>query len=119
MQIAFHGAAAHVTGSKHLISLKNRTKFLLDCGMFQGCGAETEKLNSSFGFNPKSIRFVLLSHAHIDHSGLLPKLVKEGFSGKIFCTAATAELTTILLQDSADIQVHEADTDQQTQRPQC
>jgi metallo-beta-lactamase family protein len=108
MQISFHGAAAHVTGSKHLITLKNRTKFLLDCGLFQGCGPDTEKLNSSFGFSPKSIRFVLLSHAHIDHSGLLPKLVKEGFSGKIFCTAATAALTEILLRDSGDIQASEA-----------
>lgn len=107
MQITFHGAARTVTGSKHLISLKNRTKFLLDCGMFQGLGPNTDMLNSHFKFNPKSARFLLLSHAHIDHSGLIPKLVKEGFTGKIYCTAATAELAEVLLHDSADIQAYD------------
>jgi metallo-beta-lactamase family protein len=109
MQISFHGAARTVTGSKHLVSLKNRTRFLLDCGLFQGCGSETESLNSKFGFDPAIVKFVFLSHAHIDHSGLLPKLVKEGFNGKIFCTAATAELAEILLYDSAEIQASDAD----------
>ena len=109
MNISFHGAARTVTGSKHLVTLENRSKFLLDCGMFQGCGPATEKLNMQFGFNPKTVRFVLLSHAHIDHSGLLPKLVKEGFTGKIYCTAATAELASILLEDSANLQASEAD----------
>jgi metallo-beta-lactamase family protein len=107
MHLSFHGGARTVTGSKHIISLKDGTNILLDCGMFQGMGAETDELNSSFGFDPATISFVLLSHAHIDHSGLIPKLVKEGFTGKIYCTAATAELTEILLHDSAEIQTYE------------
>lgn len=109
MQISFHGAARTVTGSKHLISLQKRTNILLDCGLFQGLGNDTDLLNSKFGFDPSLINFMLLSHAHIDHSGLIPKLVKEGFSGKIYCTAATAELAEILLHDSAEIQTYEAD----------
>jgi len=109
MNLSFHGAARTVTGSKHLLSLKNGTKILLDCGMFQGLGADTDSLNSEFGFDAASIDFVLLSHAHIDHSGLLPKLVKEGFKGKIYCTQATAELTEILLHDSAEIQTYETE----------
>ena len=106
MQISFHGAARTVTGSKHLISLDKGQKILLDCGMFQGLGARTQALNEQFGFEASEISVVLLSHAHIDHSGLLPKLVAEGFRGKIFCTKATSELTGILLQDSASIQAH-------------
>ncbi len=109
MDISFHGAARTVTGSKHLITLNNKDSFLLDCGMFQGLGDDTDALNSTFGFDVNSIKFLLLSHAHIDHSGLIPKLVKEGFSGKIYCTAATAELTEILLHDSAEIQTYETD----------
>lgn len=107
MDISFYGAARTVTGSKHLLSLKNGSKILLDCGMFQGMGAETDSLNDEFGFDPSTISCVLLSHAHIDHSGLIPKLVKEGFTGKIFCTMATAELAEILLHDSAEIQTYE------------
>jgi metallo-beta-lactamase family protein len=109
MNLSFHGAARTVTGSKHLLSLKNGTNILLDCGMFQGLGADTDSLNGEFGFDAASIDFVLLSHAHIDHSGLLPKLVKEGFKGKIYCTRATAELTEILLHDSAEIQTYETE----------
>lgn len=104
MKISFHGAARTVTGSKHLISFTNSKKILLDCGMFQGMGAETLTYNQTFGFDPKEIDYVILSHAHIDHSGLLPKLVKEGFSGPIFCTEATFSLAKILLLDSAHIQ---------------
>lgn len=104
MKIAFHGAARTVTGSKHLLTLNSGIKILLDCGMFQGMGNETDALNREFGFNAPEINYVLLSHAHIDHSGLLPKLVKEGFKGKIFCTPATRDLATILLEDSANIQ---------------
>ncbi len=108
MKIAFHGAARTVTGSKHLITLDNGTQILLDCGMFQGLGEElTDSWNSSFGFEAEKVNYVLLSHAHIDHSGLLPKLVKEGFNGKIICTAATRDLAMLLLQDSADIQKNE------------
>jgi metallo-beta-lactamase family protein len=104
MKIAFHGAARTVTGSKHLITLKNGKKYLLDCGMFQGMGEATDSLNRNWGFNPSEINYLILSHAHIDHSGLIPKLVKDGFGGKIYCTPATKDLTTILLKDSAEIQ---------------
>jgi metallo-beta-lactamase family protein len=104
MKIAFHGAARTVTGSKHLITLKNGKKILLDCGMYQGLGDQTEKLNRDFGFIPGEVDVMLLSHAHIDHSGLIPRLVAEGFQGKIYCTPATRELTKILLMDSAEIQ---------------
>ncbi len=104
MKIAFHGAARTVTGSKHLLTLKSGKKILFDCGMFQGLGDKTDELNLQFGFDASSIDFLLLSHAHIDHSGLIPKLVKDGFKGKIFCTPATKDLTEILLEDSAQIQ---------------
>jgi metallo-beta-lactamase family protein len=107
MKISFHGAARTVTGSKHLLTLENGTKILMDCGLFQGLGFKTAELNESFGFDPASINFLLLSHAHIDHSGLVPKLVRDGFTGKIFCTPATLELAEILLYDSAEIQVSE------------
>ena len=89
MKIAFHGAARTVTGSKHLLTLKNGKKVLLDCGMFQGLGKETDLLNRDFGFDPQGVDAMILSHAHIDHSGLIPKLISEGFKGKIFCTPAT------------------------------
>lgn len=108
MQLSFHGAARTVTGSKHILTLNDERKILLDCGMFQGLGSETEELNAQFGFDASTIDVLLLSHAHIDHSGLIPKLVKEGFAGKIFCTQATKELTEILLYDSAEIQTYES-----------
>ena len=104
MKIAFHGAARTVTGSKHLITLKSGTQILLDCGMFQGLGKDTDNLNIQFGFEASDVSFLVLSHAHIDHSGLIPRLVNEGFKGKIFCTSATKDLTEILLEDSATIQ---------------
>jgi metallo-beta-lactamase family protein len=108
MKIAFHGAARTVTGSKHLLTLQNGKQILLDCGMFQGMGKETDALNRDFGFDPSTIDFMILSHAHIDHSGLIPKLVKEGFRGQIYCTPATKELASILMEDSADIQRDDA-----------
>lgn len=108
MKIAFHGAAQTVTGSKHLITLKSGKKILLDCGMFQGMGRETEGMNREFGFDGREVDVMILSHAHIDHSGLIPKLVGDGFAGKIFCTPATQTLTAILLEDSAEIQESEA-----------
>lgn len=104
MKIAFHGAARTVTGSKHLLTLKNGRKYLLDCGMFQGMGQQTDELNRNWGFDPAEVSHLILSHAHIDHSGLIPKLVKDGFTGRIFCTPATKELTAVLLDDSAGIQ---------------
>ena len=102
MKIAFHGAARVVTGSKHLLTLDNGKKYLLDCGMFQGMGNQTDALNRNWGFTPAQVNTLILSHAHIDHSGLIPKLVKDGFTGKIFCTPATKELTGILLEDSKE-----------------
>lgn len=109
MKISFHGAARTVTGSKHIIHLNDGRQILLDCGMFQGMGKETDELNEHFGFSPQKIDAVLLSHAHIDHSGLLPKLVKEGYQGKIYCTNGTKELAEILLYDSAEIQTYETE----------
>lgn len=108
MKIAFHGAARTVTGSKHLITLKNGKKVLLDCGMFQGMGQETDSLNRDFGFDPHEVTYMVLSHAHIDHSGLIPRLVKMGYGGHIFCTPATRDMTEILLMDSAEIQQSDA-----------
>lgn len=104
MKIAFHGAARTVTGSKHLLQLPNNRRILLDCGMFQGLGKQTTELNSNWGFEPASIDDVVVSHAHIDHIGLLPRLVKDGFKGRIYCTPPTAALAKILLIDSARIQ---------------
>jgi len=107
MNITFHGAARVVTGSKHLIQLDNGTSILLDCGMFQGMGEQTEEMNDHFGFNPKKVDYMILSHAHIDHCGLIPRLVAQGYNGPIFCTSATLDLTRILLMDSAKIQVQD------------
>lgn len=107
MKISFHGAARTVTGSKHVITMKNGKKLLLDCGMFQGLGKDTDMLNRNFGFEPGEIEAMILSHAHIDHSGLIPKLIKDGFRGKIFCTHGTSELASVLLEDSAEIQEDE------------
>jgi len=104
MKITFHGAARTVTGSKHIIHLANNKNILLDCGMFQGMGTETFELNNDFGFAASDIDVVIISHAHIDHIGLLPKLIKEGYKGEIYCTEATAALAEILLKDSAHIQ---------------
>ena len=108
MKISFHGAARTVTGSKHLVQLDNNENFLLDCGLFQGMGRDTDSLNAKFGFDPAQLDYVILSHAHIDHTGLLPKLVKEGFRGPIYCTPGTKALTEILLEDSAMIQRDDA-----------
>lgn len=104
MKIAFHGAARTVTGSKHLLTLTNGNRYLLDCGMFQGMGSETDTLNRDWGFDPASVTCLILSHAHIDHCGLIPRLVKEGFRGPVYCTPATKSLCDILLRDSAHIQ---------------
>lgn len=104
MKISFHGAARMVTGSKHLVELNDGTKILLDCGMFQGNPKEADDLNRNWGFEPNEIDFLILSHAHVDHCGLIPKLIAEGYTGKVFCTPATYDLTKILLLDSAHIQ---------------
>ena len=104
MKIAFHGAARTVTGSKHLVTLANGKKILLDCGMFQGMGDDTDEMNEEWGFNPAEVDYVILSHAHIDHCGLLPKLVKDGYEGPVYATPATKDLASILMEDSAGIQ---------------
>lgn len=102
MTLQFHGAAQTVTGSKHLITTEKGTKILLDCGLFQGLNIH--HLNQQFGFDPTELDYVILSHAHIDHTGLLPRLVQKGFKGQIFCTSATKDLARLLLGDSARIQ---------------
>jgi metallo-beta-lactamase family protein len=109
MHITFHGAARNVTGTKHIVQLNDGTTILLDCGMFQGMGDKTDNMNDHFGFNPLKVDHMILSHAHIDHCGLIPKLVADGFDGQIFCTAPTMELARILLMDSARIQEQDAE----------
>ena len=107
MRIYFYGAARFVTGSNHYIETKNNEKFLLDCGLFQGTKEEEAVNYKPFPYDVKDLDFVLLSHSHIDHSGRLPKLVKDGFKGKIYSTPATYDLAEIMLKDSATI--HEDD----------
>ena len=99
MKISFHGACREVTGSCILVETK-KTKFLVDCGMFQGEDFVSSRNFDDFDFKASEIDFVLLTHAHIDHCGRLPKLFKDGFRGKIYCTAATRDLTTLMLTDS-------------------
>ncbi len=110
MKITFYGAAKEVTGSKHLITTSDGKKILLDCGMFQGKGEETDKMDRDLGFEPKDIDYLILSHAHIDHSGLIPYIVKYGFEGMILCTHATRDLCAIMLLDSGRIQEHDTAT---------
>ncbi len=108
MKITIWGAARGVTGSRHLLEL-GRHKLLLECGLFQGHRAESERRNREFPFNPAQLDAVVLSHAHIDHSGNLPLLVREGFRGPVFCTDATKDLCNVMLRDSAHI--HEKDVE--------
>jgi len=103
MHITFHGAVQTVTGSQHLLSL-NGQKILLDCGLFQGKRDEARIRNRDFPFNPAEVDVLVLSHAHIDHSGNIPNLVRQGFRGKILCTPATADLCNAMLLDSGHIQ---------------
>lgn len=104
MKIKFCGAAQFVTGSSHLIILDNGLKILLDCGLFQGKGREIWDWNNHWHFKPEDIDILVLSHAHIDHSGRIPQLVKDGFSGPIHATHATRSLCSVMLMDSAKIQ---------------
>ncbi|HXV69520.1 MAG TPA: MBL fold metallo-hydrolase [Nitrospira sp.] len=103
MKLSFHGAARSVTGSRHMLEMPG-FRLLLDCGLFQGRREEAVRQNRDLGFDPKSIGAVMLSHAHIDHSGALPVLPRHGFSGKVHVTRATADLAGIMLEDSARVQ---------------
>ncbi len=103
MQIQFCGAARSVTGSQHLLNIDGK-RLLLDCGLYQGRRDESYERNKNFLFEPSSVNAMLLSHAHIDHSGNIPNLVKNGFDGNIFCTSPTMSLCNVMLQDSALIQ---------------
>jgi metallo-beta-lactamase family protein len=103
MRITFWGAAQEVTGSMHLIEV-NGARILLDCGMYQGKRSDSYERNLHLPFDPKGIDAVVLSHAHIDHSGNLPNLVKQGFRGHVWCSAATRNLCVYMLQDSGKIQ---------------
>src|SRR5262245_29347978 len=105
--VTFCGAARTVTGSMHLVGA-GRQKILLDCGFYQGKRAESYERNKNFPFPPSDIGAVVLSHAHIDHCGNLPNLVKRGFKGPIYCTPATGDLIAVMLADSAKIQEEDA-----------
>ena len=108
MILEFQGATRTVTGSMHVLHI-NGSCILLDCGFFQGRRAEANERNRTFPFDPRSIDAVILSHAHIDHSGNLPGLVKQGYSGSIYCTNATKDLCAIMLADSGHIQEKDAE----------
>lgn len=109
MKIKFLGATKQVTGSKHLIQLDNRKNILLDCGLVQGRGEKTDTQNRNIPFPPSQISAMILSHAHIDHSGMIPKYVKEGFKGPIYCTLATLSVVEIMLKDCAHILAYDAE----------
>jgi len=110
MKIQFLGATREVTGSKHLITTDSGHTILLDCGMYQGKGMETDADNRDLGFDPAKLDCVVLSHAHIDHSGLIPYIYKLGFRGDIYCTPATRDLCSIMLADTAFIQEQDVRT---------
>jgi len=107
MKLSFHGAAQTVTGSRHLLSL-NGQRLLLDCGLFQGRRRETYTRNLEFDFDPAHLDAVVLSHAHLDHCGNLPNLIRHGFAGPIHATSATTHITDLLLRDAAEIQQSDA-----------
>ena len=108
MRITSYGAAEQVTGSKHLLEC-NGKRVLFDCGMFQGARKESDYKNRELRFDAKSLDAVVVTHAHIDHIGLLPMLTKNGYMGPIFCTPATRDLCAIMLLDSAHIQARDAE----------
>ena len=109
MKLTFWGAARTVTGSQHLVEFDNRGSLLLDCGLYQGRREEAKTLNTKFVTDPAGLDAVVLSHAHIDHSGLLPRLYRQGFRGSIYCTHATYDLCALMLRDSAYIQEKDAE----------
>ncbi len=103
MEITFIGATRTVTGSMHLFEYKKQ-KFLIECGLYQGHRTEAERINRTFPFKPKEISSIILSHAHLDHSGNIPTLIKKNFKGEIYCTPATKDIAELLLLDSAHLQ---------------
>ena len=107
MNITFHGAAKGVTGSCHLIECAGQ-RILIDCGLYQGSREIIEENAEPFGFDPASIDFLLLTHAHLDHCGRIPLLVKRGFKGGVITTAASLELARLVMLDSAGLQEEEA-----------
>jgi metallo-beta-lactamase family protein len=109
MQLTFCGAARTVTGSCHLLTLDDGRKILLDCGLYQGNEPDYSTFNNDWLFDPAQIDVLVLSHAHIDHSGRIPKLVKDGYRGEIWCTHATKDLCAIMLMDSAFLQEKDAE----------
>ncbi len=109
MNVKFCGAAQHVTGSAHLITLDDGFTILLDCGLYQGRDKDMQSFNENWSFDPSKIDCLILSHAHIDHSGRIPKLVRDGFKGPIYSTHATRSLCAIMLLDSAHIQERDAE----------
>lgn len=106
-KLRFLGAAGNVTGSRHLLEVDG-AKILIDCGLYQERQFQGRNWEN-FGFDPSSLSAVLLSHAHLDHCGFLPKLVKEGFRGNVYCTPATAELAQIILLDAGKLQEEDAE----------
>jgi metallo-beta-lactamase family protein len=110
MKIKFIGAAREVTGSKHLITTDSGKKILLDCGMFQGKGLETDGMNRDLMYDPSIIDHIILTHAHIDHAGLIPYMYKLGFRGSVVCSNGTRDLCAIMLADSGFIQEHDTHT---------
>lgn len=109
MKVKFCGAARQVTGSSHLITLNNGCKILLDCGLYQGSDDDLDDFNNEWLFDPNTIDYLIVSHAHIDHTGKIPKLVRDGFNGEILCTHATRSLAALMLMDSARIQEKDAE----------
>jgi metallo-beta-lactamase family protein len=116
VKLTFLGAAGEVTGSSYLVDA-GELKFLIDCGMFQGGREGDAKNRRAFAFDPREIAFVLLSHAHIDHSGLIPRLVAKGFRGAVYATRATCELLGVMLPDSGHLQEREAQYDRRGRAP--
>src|SRR6516165_1823094 len=114
--VTFWGAAQSVTGSMHLVEIGSQ-RLLLDCGLVRGRHDEARQLHARFPFDPTTLDAVILSHAHTDHCGNLPNLVRQGFAGPIYCTPATRDLIAIMLADSARIQEEDAVVARLADRP--